>query len=382
MIICEKEIEQMLKALKGEGKIYCFGAGDFGKKFLKDAECGELVKHVKAFADNDIKKNGKSLSNTEYSYPIISLECLLNDIRDQDIIIITCKNYMPILEQLIQIKKLNSVNCYVYTMVKDYCYDKQVEKIFCPDEFKLISEPIIPKVIHYCWFGGNKLTERHLKCLESWKIYCPDYEIIEWNEQNYDIHKNKFVEQAYQAKKWAFVSDYARLDIIFHHGGVYLDTDVEIIKPIDELLFQEAFCGFQNESEINFGLGFGSVKNNEIIKKIMKRYLNMNFFRQDGTMDLTPCPVIQSSILQECGAHLDGTYQVLPNITVYPEKVLSGKSQKTRRIHITEQTYAIHHFDASWMEQNDYTHRKLRDQQIEKYFKMLNASNGESLWNI
>ena len=103
---------------------------------------------------------------------------------------------------------------------------------------------MIPKIIHYCWFGGAELPEKDRKCIESWKKFCPDYQIIEWNENNYDVTKNTYMYQAYQAKKWGFVPDYARLDIIYQHGGIYLDTDVELVKNLDSLLENDAFMGF------------------------------------------------------------------------------------------------------------------------------------------
>ena len=117
---------------------------------------------------------------------------------------------------------------------------------------------MIPKKIHYCWIGGNPLPELAIKCIESWKKYCPDYEIIEWNEKNYDFRKNQFMREAYDEKKWGFVPDYARLDIIYEHGGIYLDTDVEIIKPLDSLLKEQGFAGMEQPGIVALGLGFGA----------------------------------------------------------------------------------------------------------------------------
>ncbi|RKW32245.1 MAG: glycosyl transferase, partial [Lachnoanaerobaculum sp.] len=108
---------------------------------------------------------------------------------------------------------------------------------------------MIPKVIHYCWFGGKPLPKIARKCIQSWKRFCPDYEIVEWNEKNYDIHKNSYMEEAYLQKKWGFVPDFARLDIIYQNGGIYLDTDVELIRPLDELLYHRAYMGFEGERD-------------------------------------------------------------------------------------------------------------------------------------
>ena len=128
---------------------------------------------------------------------------------------------------------------------------------------------MIPKIIHYCWFGNGPIPEKDKKCINSWKKYCSDYKIIQWNEKNYDITKNKYMNQAYQQKKWGFVPDYARLDIIYTYGGIYLDTDVEIIKSFDSLLSNRGFAGFERPDYVNLGLGFGAEAENIIIKKML-----------------------------------------------------------------------------------------------------------------
>ena len=112
----------------------------------------------------------------------------------------------------------------------------------------------IPKIIHYCWFGGGTISPENRKCMESWEKYCPDYKIIEWNEQNFDISKNRYVQQAYEAKKYAFVSDYARLAVVYEHGGIYLDTDVELVRPLDELLEHKGFIGMEHSAPSPYGL--------------------------------------------------------------------------------------------------------------------------------
>ena len=124
---------------------------------------------------------------------------------------------------------------------------------------------MIPKKIHYCWFGNNPLPESVQRCIESWKKYCPGYEIIEWNEGNYNINKIPFIEKAYKEKKYAFVSDYARLDIIYNEGGIYLDTDVELIKNIDPLLEHSCFLALESCGAVATGLGFGSIKKHSFI---------------------------------------------------------------------------------------------------------------------
>ena len=156
---------------------------------------------------------------------------------------------------------------------------------------------MIPKKIHYCWFGRNPKPKLAEKCIASWKKYCPDYEIIEWNEDNFDIDMNAYVKSAYEQKKYAFLTDYARLLIIYENGGVYFDTDVELIKPIDDLLENKSFFGFEDREHVNTGLGFGAEKENQIIKRMQKEY--------DGLLDkgdsFIGCPILNTNALVKAG---------------------------------------------------------------------------------
>lgn len=213
---------------------------------------------------------------------------------------------------------------------------------------------MIPKVIHYCWFGGAPLPELAQKCIGSWKKYCPDYEIIEWNESNYDVTKNQYLREAFQAKQWGFIADYARLDVIIENGGIYLDTDVEIIKPIDNLLTEKAFVGFEDSSHINFGQGFGGEKGSFFLKYVMDTsYGKRHMIRDDGSLDLLPSPQVNTSAFVKKGLVLDNSKQELNGITVFPSDYFCPKDYLTRRLHITPNTYSIHHFDGSWLPESE-----------------------------
>ena len=145
---------------------------------------------------------------------------------------------------------------------------------------------MIPKIIHYCWFGRNPLPELAQKCIASWKKYCPDYQIIEWNEDNFDINCNAYVKEAYEAKKWAFVSDVARLYALVEMGGIYMDTDVEVLKPLDSLLKYEAVSGFESETAIPTGL-MAACKGQKLFVELLHEYDTIHFKRSDGSLDLT-----------------------------------------------------------------------------------------------
>lgn len=219
---------------------------------------------------------------------------------------------------------------------------------------------MIPKKIHYCWFGGNPIPEKDKKCIESWRKYCPDYEIIEWNESNYDVNKNKYMSQAYEAKKWGFVPDYARLDIIYNEGGIYLDTDVEIIKPLDELLFDKGFAGFEGIEFISLGLGFGAEKGNPIIKKLLESYDDLLFINENGMLNLTPSPTYSTEAMKKTGFMLNGIKQTIDGFTVYPKEYFCPRDYYTGKLSKTQNTYTIHWYNASWKTPHQKRMMKLR----------------------
>lgn len=221
---------------------------------------------------------------------------------------------------------------------------------------------MIPKIIHYCWFGGGELGERERNCIDSWRRICPDYEILRWDESNYDVRKNKYMSDAYDEGMWAFVSDYARVEIVCEYGGLYFDTDVELIRSPDELLDCGLFCGWENrdviaanaigfsyDNSVNFGLGFGAVPNHPVLKDLLSLYERLSFYKEEGSLNLLACPVYQTEVLKRYG--LDdavATRQTLGDIEVYPEEWFSPKSQLTGQIRLTENTVSIHHFSMTW----------------------------------
>ena len=183
----------------------------------------------------------------------------------------------------------------------------------------------IPKIIHYCWFGRGKLPKLAEKCIESWKKYCPQYKIVCWNEDNFDINQNKYAREAYEAGKWAFVSDYVRLKVLYDEGGIYLDTDVELIKPLDKLIEDGGFMGFDDNGVISTGLGFACEKGNKLIEALLADYDGISFIRNDGTYDLTPCPDRNTKTMQKLGFDISNQNQVFMGIKILPEKTPEGK---------------------------------------------------------
>ena len=239
----------------------------------------------------------------------------------------------------------------------------------------------IPKTIHYCWLGRNPKPESVLKCIASWKKYCPDYEIIEWNEDNLDIDSHLYSRQAYDAKAWAFATDYFRLWIVYTYGGIYLDTDVQIIKPLDPLLRNKAFMGFENEESIASGLGFGAEAGSAFLAENMKAYESVAFINPDGTYNRLPAPAYSTEVARRHGLTNDtGKIQTVLDLTCYPREYFSPKDYFTGIIRTTRNTYTIHHFSATWHTAEEQAQRK-RDLRVARlrYITYIPRSLAEKL---
>ncbi|MDE5413791.1 glycosyltransferase family 32 protein [Alkalihalobacterium chitinilyticum] len=207
----------------------------------------------------------------------------------------------------------------------------------------------IPKIIHYCWFGNNEKPDIVKKCIASWNKHLSDYEIKEWNEKNFDFSSNAYANEAYQNKKFAFVSDYVRVHVLYHIGGIYLDTDVEVFKSFDDLLHLESFWGFEQESFIGTST-IGSKKGNPLIKMFLDSYEDKNFVKENGMLDQLTNVAIISELLQNKGLKLNGKFQELDELgTFFPQTYFSPYDYINCRKFITKDTYAMHHFYKSWL---------------------------------
>ena len=187
------------------------------------------------------------------------------------------------------------------------------------------------------------------------KKYCPDYKIIEWNEKNFDININNYVKEAYRQKKYAFVSDFARLWIIYENGGIYLDTDVELIRNIDDILENKTFFATEDNIYVNTGLGFGSQKNSKILKKLIDDYSDINFIGENGKMDKTTCPVRNTKVIEKyINTKVDFDKKtVINDICFYSKEFFCPLDYETKKMEITNNTFAIHWFSGTWMNKKE-----------------------------
>lgn len=215
----------------------------------------------------------------------------------------------------------------------------------------------IPKIIHYCWFGRNPLPKDAQKCIDSWRKYFPDYEIIEWNEDNFDVNALPYTAEAYAAKKYAFVSDYARFKILYEYGGIYFDTDVEVIKPFDDILAKGSFMGFEiNANDNGFkglvapGLGLGVNCQHKIYADLIEFYSSIRFFNHDGSFNQKTVVEYMTNILIKNGLTDNKGIQKIDDIYIYPSEYFNPFDDATGRLHITSFTHSIHWFSKSWIE--------------------------------
>lgn len=213
---------------------------------------------------------------------------------------------------------------------------------------------MIPKTIHYCWFGGKTLPKSARKCINSWRKFFPHYEIKEWNEGNFDVNMVPYTAEAYTAKKYAFVSDFARFWILYQEGGVYFDTDVEVIRPMDDLLEGGAFMGYEalttKEQSRHFvapGLGIACEAGSEVCAKVLERYSYFAHFKpeEQGTV----CTITTEVLENIMGSRLDGGLTQCRDVTIYPADYFCPQAMRGAPIHPTKNTRSIHHFDCTWL---------------------------------
>lgn len=224
---------------------------------------------------------------------------------------------------------------------------------------------MIPKVIHYCWFGRNPLPESAVKCIESWRKFMPDYEIKEWNEDNFDVNIIPYTAEAYSVGKYAFVSDYARFWVLYHYGGVYFDTDVEVIKPMDDIIEKGPFMGVEVMCKVvpedlvgypmvNPGLGVGAPAGMDFYKKVLDFYVSLRFLREDGSIITGTVVSHTTRLLVNNGLRKTPELQQIAGIWIFPEDYFNPFDDITGRLNKTENTRSIHWYARTWQKQNPY----------------------------
>lgn len=211
------------------------------------------------------------------------------------------------------------------------------------------NEFLIPKIIHYCWFGRGEKPELARRCIASWRKFCPEFEIREWNEDNCDYLALPFMAEAYAAKKYAFVTDVMRLLVLEQYGGVYFDTDVEVVRDISPLLNDEGFIGFENDQYVASGLTIAAIAHRPVIQAMIEEYKKLHYVQPDGSVTSVGCPRLNTDVLERFGLVRNGQEQLAAGIHVYPADRFNPLDSATGRLKKTENTWSIHWYSMSWL---------------------------------
>ena len=219
---------------------------------------------------------------------------------------------------------------------------------------------MIPKKIHYCWFGGNPLPESAKKCIASWRKFLPDFEIKEWNEDNFDVNIIPYTQQAYEAKKYAFVSDYARFWILYKYGGLYFDTDVEVIKPMDDIIERGPFMGIEVRAkegeypQVAPGLGLGVTPGHKLYQVLLEKYATLRFLNEDGSLNQKTIVKYNTEVLQEQGLLPSNDLQEVAGVWIYPADYFNPLDSLTGKLKLTDNTRSIHWYMNSWSDSSSF----------------------------
>lgn len=323
------------KIIKGR-RVLCFGSGDYFKLFVFDF--GNATK-ILGIIDNDASKHGTIVIAGNISTTVLSLAESVQIIGTTDtILVITAAAYREIIIELQAISDFENVTCYVYAQIK-YSVLKSVDRL--PH---ICDKLQIPPIIHYCWFGGKPLPESLRQCVDSWKRVCPGYKIMEWNEKNYDYHKNAWTAAAFKQGQWTYLVDYARIDMIAAYGGIYLDTDVELLQSLDILRCYKGFVATEAHGGINFGSGFGAIAGLHVFQELLAG------FDREFEHGVTFCSNVgrETDIFWRNGYQLNGKLQVIKEVAILPFNVLTPAIADTNKRFISNATVGVHYFNRGW----------------------------------
>lgn len=336
------DIQSMLSDAEDHGcRILCVGAGEALKEACVAYNRYDFFHRIYKIFD----KKARHFEFENQIKEVLPTENIVDYVGNSIIYITSNNYYIEIYNQLEKLIDMSNVKCYIHNHVKHIPVPYDISKRF--------NQPMIPKIIHYCWFGNHDIPEKNKEWMNSWAKYCPDYEIIRWDESNYDYQKNKYIKEAYEQGKYAFVSDYARMDILYNNGGIYLDTDVELLNSLDTLLYNEAYSGtYYSYQGAAFGLGVGAIKGFPLLKEMMEIYEDLSFINSDGTLNMNDCLFYQTKILKKYGYEpSENVLQVINGMTIYPTDVLAPMDVDGVVLSKTKNTISMHHFDASWFEE-------------------------------
>ena len=362
------------KIKENNNQVIVYGAGMIGQILVPYlVRKFNLYSNIDCFIDIDKRKKGQKVQIDNYAYEIKDPDYLKEN-KDNQLILITNSKYGRVLEFLDNVQTLETTEGYIVPIMQLHEIEKNDKCIIIERKFKT---QLIPKKIHYCWFGRNPLPDSAKKCIESWRKFFPVYEIKEWNEDNYDINRHKFTEEAYENGKYGFVTDVARLDILYENGGIYLDTDVTLLKNLDNCLYQEGFIGTEKWGNINSGGGCGFMKGQSMLKRIIDYRENIQFIMLDGSFNLETNGVYETKPFLDAGFRPDNTLQEIEGVTIYPSYVNHPYDYMSCETNLNNATMSIHHFVGGWMEEEDRKNRRITQKEYKSIMNRIEKTESE-----
>lgn len=353
------DMDSFLQYIQGKD-VYIYGVGDVFRKFIKRETYKDIHKNVAGYIDNG--RAGEEIKILGQIYTV-NLAAFFKTVS-QGIILLCGVKYMDEMYQILCEQQLSDgVECFMLPLIWAVSggQDDDAIKPLISDKSDGCTK--IDKKIHCFWFSNDSKPKEYQQCIDSWKRVCPDYEIMEWNAKNYDYEKNVFMKQAFESKKWAFVSDFARLDVIYQYGGIYLDMDVELLKTLDPLLKFRAFFNFGTQNDIDLGSGFGSVKENPFVGELLGLYKDKEFTDKSGK-PMTD-RFIQPELIRECfskqGFRMNGSMQLTGDMLLLPRKYYTPVDDFfLQNLVQCDDTRGIHHYNAGWWTEEWHEERKSR----------------------
>ncbi|MCR5673644.1 MAG: hypothetical protein K6F87_08030 [Lachnospiraceae bacterium] len=328
--------------------IICWGSGKHFRNITCPFLCKSgLIENLKGFTGT---RGKKTVEISGRSYDTFGKEELAGKDSDKTVILVAVNGYREILSQIGSDVRLAGFEVVPSVYLESLYEDMLLLSVNKPPmNYRKNDRPMIPKIIHAIWFSDDPMPELYKRCLKSWEKHASDYEIKIWNMETYKPDRCLFFEQATEAGNMAFASDYARADLLRRYGGIYMDLDVEMLRPIDDLLYNDAYMSFESLDRIECGSGMGAKPAHPIIQEICESYETRPYFKADGTWDNSTCPVRYTKVIEKHGLIKDGGFQQVEDITVYPFEVLTGKSFDTGIVYNTELSYTVHHHNGSWI---------------------------------
>lgn len=320
------------------------GAGNRAKDILRKYDW-----NIKCAVDSNPELSESFLSYGEKKITVYSWDHLYEQENDNSVLLITPMMVSELIDKVNSDERLANKEVYVYQYMTAVQWDIDRIKVSRkPFDITKGTEKRIPKIIHYFWYSGDPYPEKVQRCIDSWKKFCPDYELRKWDLTNYKTD-NLFCNEALSVKNWAHASDYGRCDVLSRFGGIYLDTDVELVKPLDDLLYDDGFFVFESADGVDPGSGMGACKGNALFEEICKQYEGLHFINEDGTYNKVNIIDQYTDVLKRHGLVSDGSYQIVDGIAVYPPLVMSPYSYNTGFTAAYEKTYGIHHWVSAWI---------------------------------